>query len=1573
LNFRDLDLDAEQVADLQSLIEKTPALRGLRREPGAAPMDRALRCLSLVRLFDSTLYLGVMIANDSELPPFEAVIHHPDVQPVPRGEQQYWLREAAQTRRLAEWQDHPDDERKWSQWLYLWLTAHGSAAVDCLDLLLRFDSEDALTLLRREYDSADADNDLVRCHALAERVEASMGRIPEGQRGAFLQFVTRYSARALFLTELHLTMKYFPRPEVEKAFDELVSGNGNQWILFLDAPGGMGKTTFIQRMIAHKLLNHPPFSLVVRVDLDDIDVSSIALAPWLIAIEIVSDLEVQLPSKLFSQGNPSFAQQVEPFRPLLYRRTSSRAPALGDNARNELAKQARAEFSQWSKFQSYCRDLPSERPLVVFIDTVEEASLHFPDEFRKVLERFEELHQALPQLRLVLSGRYRPEENHFTSYDKKLRQQTRFATLKPLDPPDARAFIGRVMTRPPSADLIELMVESAGGNPFKLYLLSEIVTDQPSISAQELRESGKDTDIAYLLYRVINRIPAGTELGLRWLLRYGAVPRRLTYSFLEENLHPLLIRALKGELEQDNEDIPSERERQSWLQRAEVDLSPRSLWDKLSKYSSEHGWISVDSHDPDTVILHAEVAKPMRRLLKEQRARGGGKIYTTLNTEAAEHFAKLKKEHPERWVDYALGELFHRIEAGTDDPVQAVKDAFNERPSPGEARLRQGLAVEIVKTDGDFSSAPSAVRAWAFYEYADALVIGHNFRYLPTDERRQELSRLLAQACDLARNTNIALPTLVWRWREFLDSNYPDVRGAIFAMLGLRSEDRSRYWLLLIDLFGQEKLGGGLLSFLRVMISAFPGAVKSARIPSWVWRERYAASLIELGRYTGAINILNDPLTLRPKSLTTADQDRIRARVIKALVLSLRLNEAEHELEKFPLDPALADEKLFQTANIQLLRRDAWGALASVGQVANPSDYRANLFRGMAAGQLLRVAEASSAFDSAAEAANAMGQQHKVDRVELERSRFRLFEANHSTETLTARSVEARGGSALIQAELELCRAWQLRKENPTAAAAIVQALSTGNYSSLIRARAMLAALSWGTLPTESHGELCRVLRGIDGYGARLNLTAPPVEFGDQLEIGSSVATELSSLLTPVSDESGANLARLYAAKVLQAIGRKKSAASFFRKIKALENLSPPELAMLRLCRIADRSIDGDPDPSHLWDPLRNERGLYLAVMVECAERALAMKDLERAADALALSPSEPGLDRLLPAFSLRRIALEKELGSLPMQTRLAPAPTEATPGHPCLLLGVQSQRLFAVLPGQSQPLFISTVENDALAVLTAYTNERTPRRLVELMRKDWDRSISDLREPFVETSLLDDTAGELDRFLILTAPQLVAAPWELALPDRSSVVRIGSGEEGDPFANEMLGSGMPALHIATAALGDLSSVTLFSAEPSNDLKSWEGTQSLNWMNGIQRADVIYVVGPMYPPRRGGPTLGPSLSAEVLSHRIAEACAPQTPCVVLYVPAEGSLSSAVEQLLLRNQFAQALVNTGAVSCVLATGWKNAAGVMEALTHAGSLFDVLQLLRERGEVPADPLATLARKGSAMFVAVARSTL
>jgi hypothetical protein len=1561
MNLRGLGIDPAQWQSFASLVQQIPGFEAFQADGAETPMDRALRYLSLVRLFDESLYTGVFRKVEPDLPPFEEVIARPELEPVPRAPGRYWLRDNAQARWKAAWEDHPGEEAGWCQRIYSWLETHGGAPTDLLQLLLHFDLNGARLLLEREYNRADALDEMPLCHALAEQVEAAIGDTPATQfsweQAELAKFLTRYRARALFLTEIHRTARYYPRPDLEKAFGHVIKGAENRWILYLDAAGGMGKTTFIQRMIAHNLLKEPPFPLVARLDLDDLNVSALADAPWLIAIEIAAELEQQLSSRPFSAGSPSFLNQVEMFRPLLYRRTSNRASEFGAKEMEQLQVRARNEFSHWSRFQSCWHELslelgPTNRPLIIFIDTLEEASLHYPDKFRKVLANLETLHSGMPLFRLVLSGRYRPEGEHFKEYDQTLKDQTSFVRLDPLKGDEPKEFIRELLTYWPDADVLTAMVESARGNPFKLSLLCEIVANKPNISAGELRDS-KDADIAYLIYRVIDRIPADRELGLRWLLRYGAVPRRLTLSFVTTILQPLLIRALRGELESGNEDIPSEAERKAWLQREDADLNPGNLWNQLTKYASEHGWVSVDPKDSNTVSLHSEVVRPMRRLLKNQQQRGRT-IYTRLNTESADYFAKMKLQQPERWVEYTVGEVFHRIEAGAGDPLEIMQKAFAEKGSHTDAKLRIELASEVIKPEGDFSDMPPTVLAWANYEAADAIAINGNFRYLPTDGRRPKLTSYLADACDLARDTSLKLPAAVWRWREFLDGVYPESRAAIFTYLGLSATDRSRYWLLLLDLFGQERLGQRTTVFLRNLTALFGNLIiRSDRIPYWVWKERYAASLIELGQYATAAAELRDSLAPAPTK-SADDIDRMRSRRIRrALIQCMEWKEAEREIAQFPQGEKLAYRKHMFAAEIHLLRRNSWAALESAERLRDSAPYEAALIRGRATGQLLRVADATSAFGEALKIATETGQEYDIQRVQLEQARFHLFEAVLPLDPIPQRGVGTSGLQALVQAELELCRAWQLLETNPTAAGAAVQALVAPSYGPVIRARAALVALSWGVVEESSLGTVTRALGMLDTYNARLFLTAPPAFFDKPVNVGQA-GRNLTIHMAPISDETGVHLAHLYAARFLRSIGREKKARAMLRKCKVTDPPTREELAMLRQYRKAG----GTAEAVATWDALRDEPGLYFAAMVENAEIAIEGSNPSLARESLEAIAKMPEVEATLPSFALRRQKIAESLGlAAPLGSSLpgasasrAPAAPGVTENSGCLLISIEGERLLTVSPGRRGPSFISTVESDALAVLTSYSQELTPRRLIEHLVRNGEQTVADLAIPFLESGLLTREPGPV--FLAATNPQLVAAPWELGLTDRPHwIVRVGSGSETGRVAELFRGALNPEelaslLSPAFYSLNPDPSVVFFATTPDlpprvEAMAQRVGATAVPQLRG---ADVVCIVGAMAPNAPGVPVLTPAWTpgdVAGLIHRDSPSA-----FVVLCTPSAVSPSVVAEQILLRNQFAQALINRRGISGVLTGGPNFLDSLVRAVRSAPYLAAIPDILRQQ---------------------------
>ncbi len=1039
MNLHLPNLDDDQRRRLEELLKDSPKLRDELLSTRESPQDRALRIVSIVRAFDSAMYAGVCQQNDAGLPAFGEIVNSPDVRKVPRAEGQFWLRESVQNYWLSYWEKHTDEYVPWARRFAEWLDKNDKDPAEQLALLLRFDWPRALQFLKNKFEEANAKDDLALCHSLTQQVEANLGKIDSGLRAGFLEFVARYRGRAWFLQEFHRTIKYFPRKSLEADFQKLIAGDDSKWILYLSSPGGMGKTIFVQRMIAHELLKKPPFPFVARIDLDDIEVPEIARSPWLVAIEIAAELDEQLTRRLFSDGANAYLDNVKPFSPLLYRRASDRGQTLTDDLRAALRSRASEQFSHWPAFISRCMELPRDRPLVVFIDTIEEATLHWPAQFRHLLARFEELRKELPQLRLVLSGRYPPSEETRDSsqYDDRLRSETKFVRLAPFEPDDAARFV-RLQLPNVGEQLANTMVSAAAGSPFKLSMLCEIISQNPEMGDKELKEYGAEVDVAYLIKRVVERIPVADELGLRWLLRYGAVPRRLTFTFLQEVLHPLLLDALSGKIEDAKDDIPSDKERQAWIRNADTVLDPEHLWQRLAKYASDHSWISL-SRDRHTATLHPDVVTPMRRLLKQQP------ISSQIHRKAVDHIQSLKAQHLDRWVELTLAELYHRVQLGEDRVHEALVAALDERPSPDDAAIRLEVLREIVKPDGDFTDAKPATLARAHYEIADTIAIEANFDYLPQDARREDIRRSLEKAFELNRiATDVQLPPFAFKWRDFLDRNIPSTTGALADLLLLvRKSDESkiRYWFLIIEMLAQRTLSSFVFEQLAALSGVSAGSVFCKRVPAWAVLERRANAYRRRGSLQRAESQLREILNTWPGPRDGKHFRRIQASLIELLVMNSGLLAAEEEIRK--ADAAASEEdqgRLLLQIEICLLRRDAWTALDLTEKIQDKQHYRFHLLRGQALGQLLRIDEAMAAFADAMQAGLKGEVPTLLDDIRREELMFRLFEAGLPTEPAGPRPTPV--GAAT---ELELIRAFQVR-DNRAACETIIQTLISDRH-----------------------------------------------------------------------------------------------------------------------------------------------------------------------------------------------------------------------------------------------------------------------------------------------------------------------------------------------------------------------------------------------------------------------------------------------------------------------------------------------------------------------------------------------
>src|SRR5205823_6056834 len=143
----------------------------------------------------------------------------------------------------------------------------------------------------------------------------------------------------------------------------------------------------------------------------------------------------------------------------------------------------------------------------------------------------------------------------------------------------------------------------------------------------------------YLIRRVLLRIP---DRRVRWLLRYGVIPRKLSLAFVKEVMTPYLPEAMSGASAFDDpeKDLAGAFRRENAFQKVlkspQTRVNVEQLWRTLNLYASSYSWVSPDE-EANTLSFHPDVLGPMRRVLRKQ------KIFRRLHRAAIRHYAKRAK------------------------------------------------------------------------------------------------------------------------------------------------------------------------------------------------------------------------------------------------------------------------------------------------------------------------------------------------------------------------------------------------------------------------------------------------------------------------------------------------------------------------------------------------------------------------------------------------------------------------------------------------------------------------------------------------------------------------------------------------------------------------------------------------------------------------------------------------------------------------------------------------------------------------------------------------------------------
>jgi tetratricopeptide (TPR) repeat protein len=539
--------------------------------------------------------------------------------------------------------------------------------LDAADQLLLCDQPAAASLLAELYDAADAVHDLPGCQAVLEVMESPY-RLPlldhdllefRHDRSAYL------GARNLWRSAYYESARYLPRPNAERALDQLLDGRGGR-VLQLYAAPGMGKTTQLRWFVARRCVPEPRRVPCAWIQFDPAAAVAASRHPWLLLVEIAAQLDPQFRYRPFQELLASYS----PYRALLSTAASVEVPVSAVAVDGEDIR---------ARFTDVLVESATDRPVVLAFDNMEEL-LRLDDQPTALLGLLGTLHREVGALRLLLAGR--DDLRGRLPALAELLPRLQSLELGPLDHDQQRRYL-RETRRVSDPDLTDAIVRRSEGTPFLLELVADLVDEQPGIDARQVEELlGRGTDL-------VERILAGVgDEQLRWLLRYGVVPRRLTFRFLSGVMAPFV------------QPPPS----------AQDDLA--GLWRRLVRYASTSTWVVVEGGHEETVTFHPAIVAALRAVVR------GQPLSAQLHQAAARWFEQRARDHPGKWGPYASEWVYHAFQTDPAGGVAAWQAAIAVARQAGRLDWVLQLTEELAGRGGGSSGAAGLedVPAWTLVE-----------------------------------------------------------------------------------------------------------------------------------------------------------------------------------------------------------------------------------------------------------------------------------------------------------------------------------------------------------------------------------------------------------------------------------------------------------------------------------------------------------------------------------------------------------------------------------------------------------------------------------------------------------------------------------------------------------------------------------------------------------------------------------------------------------------------------------------------------------------------------------------
>lgn len=471
------------------------------------------------------------------------------------------------------------------------------------------------------------------------------------------------------------------RPRVEKVLLSLLDkGNRDSRILEIHAPGGSGKTMALRWLIAHHCI--PRNLPIVHIDFDYLAGKS--QHPSSILSLCIQQLSNQLPGSSLRSIVLEGQDLQESSRLDSYESVES----FSDSTKNLLQHTDNLRYALAEALTS----LPTSATIVV--DTFEEAVLQGSTTVADFLNILTELVESCPALRLIVSGRLAVKGGAFgdalaDNYSKVhafyVRQMRTFR-MPQFDRQEAISYLhsrGWMVSTSQFKDLpeVNLSRSAASGpdyrpqnededgsreySPFHLAMLADLwlsyqakglASDKMAEIEAELLTHMADVKVIYLIERVIARIE---DVSLRWMVRYGAVPRKLTKDFFIQVVVPHMQAVDEGRSKLDDplrDKLPAALAERTLYVGSIGEVNPYEAWSKLSRLADTNEWL--ERIDAETLLLHLCIKQPMRSLLKSHS------VLRQIHQDAQKYFAQRREDSTDfqSELDFEQEEIYHEIQ-----------------------------------------------------------------------------------------------------------------------------------------------------------------------------------------------------------------------------------------------------------------------------------------------------------------------------------------------------------------------------------------------------------------------------------------------------------------------------------------------------------------------------------------------------------------------------------------------------------------------------------------------------------------------------------------------------------------------------------------------------------------------------------------------------------------------------------------------------------------------------------------------------------------------------------------------